>query len=56
MDDSLSCRSMEGKEGELFFFFFFFFFFFIPEGSDGKGWLNCWVEMQRLKCYYEKQR
>jgi hypothetical protein len=39
MDDSLSCRSMEGKEGELFFFFFFFFFFFLSRkvatGRDG---------------------
>lgn len=31
-------------------------FLIIPEGSDGKGWLDCWVQMQRLKGYYDKQR
>jgi hypothetical protein len=35
MDDSLSCRSMEGKEGELFFFFFFFLSRKVATGRDG---------------------
>jgi hypothetical protein len=30
-------------------------FVVIPEGSDGKGWLDCWVLMQRLKGYNDKQ-
>jgi hypothetical protein len=31
-------------------------FVIIPEGIEGKGWEDCWVQLQRLKMHHEKQR
>jgi hypothetical protein len=28
----------------------------IPEGSDGKGWLDVWVQLQKLSNYHAKQQ
>jgi hypothetical protein len=28
----------------------------IPEGIEGKGWEDCWAQLQRLKIHHEKQR
>jgi hypothetical protein len=48
MDDSFLELSEYGGGGRRSFVV-------IPEGSNGKGWLDCWVQMQRLKGYYDKQ-
>jgi hypothetical protein len=31
-------------------------FVVILEGSDGKGWMDCWVQLQRLRAYHEQIR
>jgi hypothetical protein len=28
----------------------------IPEGSDGKGWMDVWVQIQKLTNYHAKKR
>jgi hypothetical protein len=28
----------------------------IPEGSDGKGWVDVWVHLQKLTAYHAKQQ
>jgi hypothetical protein len=28
----------------------------IPKGIEGKGWEDCWAQLQRLKIHHEKQR
>lgn len=31
-------------------------FVIIPEGNDGKGWVDCRIQLCRLKTYFDKQR
>ena len=28
----------------------------ISEGYEGKGWEECWMQLQRLKVHFEKQK